>query len=145
MSSHIASLRSTKSAANARALRKAMTDAEHRIWYYLRAHRFLGLHVRRQVPLGPYVVDFLCESQRLVIEIDGGQHGDRQEADATRTEWLAARGYRVLRFWNNEVMENTGGVMEAIAAAVTPRPSPKGEGEMRDPLPGPPPRGREKS
>jgi very-short-patch-repair endonuclease len=106
-----------------------MTHAEGRLWYYLRAHRFLGLHIRRQVPIGPYVADFLCESQRLVIEVDGGQHAERCNEDEERSCWLRQHGYRVLRFWNNEVLENTAGVLERIAAAVTPSPAlPQGGG-----------------
>jgi very-short-patch-repair endonuclease len=108
-----------------------MTDAEWRLWYRLRAHRFLGLGFRRQVPMGHYIVDFVCEQSSLIVELDGGQHAETHAHDAERTRWLEERGYRVIRFWNNDVLANTEGVLEAIAAA------------LNLPLPGPPPRGRE--
>jgi very-short-patch-repair endonuclease len=95
-----------------------MTDAERRLWHHLRAHRFHGLGFRRQVPLGPYVADFLCEAQRLIVEVDGGQHADRTVEDAQRTAWFEARGYRVLRFWNNDVMGNMEGVWDALSASL---------------------------
>jgi len=107
-----------------------MTDAEWRMWYFLRAQRFQHRKFRRQVPIGPYVADFLCEKSRLIVEIDGGQHADRRDADVDRTRWLELQGYRVLRFWNNDVFENIEGVLQMVATAL-------------DPLPGPPPRGRE--
>ena len=111
-------LRAPATAVNARDLRKHMTDAERRIWHHLRAHRFHGLGFRRQVPLGPYVADFLCESQRLIVEIDGGQHDGDRARDLKRTEWLESRGYRVVRFWNNEVMTNLEGVWDALTASL---------------------------
>ena len=95
-----------------------MTDAEWVLWYQLRGNRFGGMKFRRQVPLGPYVVDFLCERARLVIEVDGGQHAERRDRDDVRSEWLNARGYRVLRFWNGDVLENPDGVLEAVRRAV---------------------------
>jgi very-short-patch-repair endonuclease len=112
----------------ARSLRRKPTEAENRLWYYLRDRRFQGAKFRRQVPIGEYVVDFLCVSASLVVEADGGQHSERAEYDEARTKYLEARGYRVLRFWNNDVMGNLEGVMQAIAMALTPGPSPKGEG-----------------
>jgi very-short-patch-repair endonuclease len=96
-----------------------MTDAEHRLWYYLRGRRLAGWKFRRQVPLGNYVVDFLCEEARLIVEVDGGQHSEMQAADAERTRWLEARGYRVVRFWNNEVLGNTEGVLETLSPALS--------------------------
>ena len=93
-----------------------MTDCEYRLWYYLRARRFQGCKFRRQVPLGPYIVDFLCEKSRLIVEVDGGQHAERVRHDAARSEWLVAQGYRVLRFWNNDVLENIEGVLETLLA-----------------------------
>jgi very-short-patch-repair endonuclease len=91
-----------------------MTDAERRLWYYLRAHRFEGLGFRRQVPLGPYVADFLCEQLRIVVEVDGGQHAERKREDEERTRWFNSRGYRVVRFWNSDVMGNMEGVWDAL-------------------------------
>ena len=95
--------------AKARRLRADMTEAEKRMWYLLRRGQFGGLKFRRQVPIGPYIIDFACLSERLVIELDGGQHDANAEEDARRTAWLEAQGYRVLRFWNNEVFENLDG------------------------------------
>ncbi len=96
-----------------------------RLWYHLRAHRFLGLKFKRQKPIGPYIVDFACPALRLVIEIDGGQHSEEAEYDRRRDAWLHKRGYTVLRFWNNEVMENMEGVLERIVVAVRDQaPSP---------------------
>ncbi len=97
-------------------LRATMTDAEQRLWYHLRGRRFMGLKFRRQMPLGRYVVDFVCLEQRLVLELDGGQHVDRTGADQDRDAWLRACGFRVLRFWNNEVMEDLPGVLARIAS-----------------------------
>ena len=115
----------------ARKLRHTMTDAERKLWSRLRAHQ-LGAHFRRQAPLGPYVLDFVCFASRLVIEVDGGQHAD-SESDQVRDAWLQGQGFRVLRFWNNEVLQNIDGVLETIMVelnkAPPPQPSPvKGEG-----------------
>jgi very-short-patch-repair endonuclease len=96
------------------------TDAESRLWRHLKQSPILGTHFRRQVPIGPYVADFACMAARLVIEIDGSQHGlpQNSESDAARTRWLKSEGYRVLRFWNNDVSKNMDGVLEAIHAAI---------------------------
>jgi len=91
-----------------------MTDAERRLWRYLRRH-FLGVHFRRQVPIGPYIVDFACLGRKLVIEIDGGQHMGSAE-DEIRDRWLRERGYRVLRFWNHDVLKNSEGILTVIAS-----------------------------
>src|SRR3989344_6914729 len=106
--------------ARAKKLRQVMTEAEKRMWYRLRAHRLLGFKFKRQKPVGPYVVDFACPALKLVIEIDGGQHSDEADYDRARNAWLRKHGYTVLRFWNNEVMENLEGVLEAIASAASP-------------------------
>ena len=100
----------------ARDLRQQMTDAERFLWSRLR-RRFLGAKFRRQVPLGPYIVDFACMRSKLVIEVDGGQHLENL-ADAARDRWLAENGFRVLRFWNHEVLQNLDGVLERIAMEV---------------------------
>ena len=100
-------------------LRSNLTDAERRLWYYLRAGRFEGCKFRRQVPLGRYVVDFLCEEARLIVEVDGGQHAEQVERDAERTQWLSARGYIVLRFWNNDVLGNIEGVLATLSPALS--------------------------
>ena len=101
---------------NARALRTNMTDAERKLWYRLRAHRFNGAPFRRQVPIGPFIADFVCLQARVIIEVDGGQHG--MESDAVRDAWFARQGFRVLRFWNNDVHSNFDGVMQVIADAL---------------------------
>jgi very-short-patch-repair endonuclease len=116
----------------AKRLRREMTQAERVVWRELRARRFTGFKFRRQEPIGSFVVDFMCCQARLIIELDGGQHAERNAADAERTHWLESRGFRVLRFWNNDVLTNTDGVMLRIAEAICPCP----------PHPGPlPPRG----
>jgi very-short-patch-repair endonuclease len=101
---------------NARALRQNMTDAERRLWRELR-RRTLGARFRRQVPIGSYIVDFACLQCRLIIELDGGQHLENPE-DLQRDAWLRSQGYRVLRFWNNDVLRNTEGVLTVILAAL---------------------------
>ncbi|MDO8875535.1 MAG: DUF559 domain-containing protein [Pseudolabrys sp.] len=109
----------------ARSLRRDSTDAERRIWSALRAHRLDGAGFRRQKPIGPYVVDFICETSRLIIELDGGQHfeAENQRRDARRDAFLSDKGYRVLRFNNHDVMVNKEGVLETIAAAIGSSPS----------------------
>ena len=106
----------------ARQLRRDMTDAERCVWKHLRAHRFAGEKFRRQVPIGPYIVDFVSHRSRLVVELDGGQHALQVEQDRERTRWLEGRGYRVIRFWNNQVLTETEPVLEAIALSLTPSP-----------------------
>src|SRR6266545_305997 len=106
--------------ATARRLRANATDTEARLWRHLRRAPMLGSHFRRQVPIGPYVADFACMAARLVIEVDGSQHGseDGRVQDETRTRWLQKEGYRVLRFWNNDVTQNIQGVLETVHAAL---------------------------
>ena len=116
---------------SARRLRQNMTDAEPKLWAALRDRQLDGVKFRRQHPLGPYVLDFFSEDGKLAIEVDGGQHADSAE-DVTRTAWLEARGCRVLRFWNNEVLSNLTGVLDIIRAATASphhNPLPTGEGE----------------
>ncbi len=103
---------------NARLLRTNPTEAEKRLWTILRRQQDAGNRFRRQAPIGRYIVDFVCLRRRLVIEIDGGQHADRVQADAARSAWLESQGFRVLRFWNNDVLGNTNGVLEAILQAL---------------------------
>jgi very-short-patch-repair endonuclease len=98
----------------ARRLRSHPTDAEKFLWSRLRRGQLGEYKFRRQSPIGPYVVDFVCFPARLVVEVDGGQHATQVEADATRTQWLESEGFKVLRFWNNEVFENTDGVVQTI-------------------------------
>jgi very-short-patch-repair endonuclease len=98
----------------ARNLRKNMTDAERVLWQHLRRKQIRSFKFRRQCPIGPYIVDFVCFDKMLVIELDGGQHAVAQEADGRRTEWLNRQGYRVLRFWNHEVLQQPEAVLEVI-------------------------------
>ncbi len=109
---------------SARRLRRSMTDAERVLWKHLRAYRFRHAGFRRQTPIGPYIVDFVCHKTKIVIEIDGGQHAEATQgaADRHRTEWLEKRGYQVLRFWNNEVLKNMDGVQIQIEIALRARP-----------------------
>ena len=119
---------------SARRLRRDQTDAERTLWFRLRDRRLNGLKFRRQMPLKSYVVDFCCESARLVIELDGGQHAIRVDEDARRTSELESFGYVVPRFWNNDVLNNIDGVLETIVATASqepphPNPLPNGERE----------------
>ena len=99
----------------ARTLRGNATEAEKRIWSKLRDRRLAGHKFRRQVPIGPYIVDFFCPDGKLIVEVDGGQHALDAARDEKRTNWLESEGYRVVRFWNNVVLGNTDGVLDAIA------------------------------
>ncbi len=101
--------------ARARAMRGAPTDAELRLWRLLRDRRLCGLKFRRQVPVGPYIVDFLCVGAKLIVEADGSQHAENPR-DETRDAYLARQGWIVLRFWNHEVMRNREGVLATILA-----------------------------
>jgi very-short-patch-repair endonuclease len=98
----------------ARKLRKTQTDAELRLWHQLRGRRLGGLKFKRQVPIAGFVADFVCEEARLVIEIDGSQHGTRAAQDEERTKRLNIAGYEVLRFWNNDVTDNLDGVLVRV-------------------------------
>jgi len=96
----------------ARNLRQNPTEAEKRLWSRLRRKQLGGYRFRRQSPIGGYVVDFVCPSRKIIIEVDGGQHSASRDAD--RTKWLEGEGYRVLRYWNHDVLENTDGVLNDI-------------------------------
>jgi len=99
----------------ARRFRSELTPHERRLWYLLRDRRFEGEKFRRQVPIGPYIADFASLSRKLVIELDGGQHSESQR-DTKRDDYLRTEGWTVLRFWNNELIENREGVLVRIAA-----------------------------
>ena len=116
----------------ARQLRRDSTDVEKRLLKALR-HKLPDFKWRHQMPVGPYFADITCFSSRLVIEVDGGQHAEASEYDATRTRFIERQGYRVLRFWNNEVNDNLGGVLEVIANVLSPSPSQPSAGAL--PLP----------
>jgi very-short-patch-repair endonuclease len=116
---------SSRLRSKARELRRNSTDAERILWSELRDHRLNGIGFRRQVPIKNYIADFACHVAKLVVELDGGQHfSDQSErADAARSAVIEARGFRVLRFSNHDVMTNRAGVLETIAAAVAERAS----------------------
>jgi very-short-patch-repair endonuclease len=115
----------------ARRLRKSSPDAERRFWLHVRDRRLAGYKFFRQFPIGPFVVDFVCKSVGLVVELDGGQHAEQRRYDDRRDRFLSERGYRVIRVWNCDVVENIDGVLSAVlrelaARSVTraSRPSP---------------------
>uniref|UniRef100_Q07IT1 DUF559 domain-containing protein n=1 Tax=Rhodopseudomonas palustris (strain BisA53) TaxID=316055 RepID=Q07IT1_RHOP5 len=105
----------------ARRLRRNATDAETALWQKLRARALLGHKFVRQEPIGHYTVDFICRERRLIIEVDGGQHA-ASPRNEVRDQWLRDRNYRVLRFWNNDVLGNINGVLETIAVALGETP-----------------------
>ena len=104
----------------AKQLRKNMTDAERLLWQRLRLNQIHGHKFRRQFPIDPYIVDFICLENRLIVELDGGQHATQREYDSVRSKWLEAQGFQVIRFWNHEVMQNTDAVVEEIARKLPP-------------------------
>ena len=107
----------------AKDLRKSMTDAERLLWQRLKAKQLDGLKFRRQEQIGRFIVDFVCHDKGIVIEADGGQHAAEREKDEERTQWLNSQGYTVLRYWNNEILTNTEGVMESIRSVCMKVPS----------------------
>ena len=109
----------------ARRLRIDSTEVERLLWQRLRNRQLGGNKFRRQVTIGPFIVDFACIDACLIVEIDGGQHSE--ERDAARTAFLQSKGYRVIRFWNNEVLENIDGVLQSILMKIedeAPSPNP---------------------
>ena len=139
----------------ARALRRQASDAEYALWKHLRGRRLKGYKFRRQVVIEPYIVDFLCLETKLIIEADGGQHAEQMAYDARRTATLEGMGYKIMRFWNNEILGELQSVLEQIELALiedsldrgasrepprpgtshpgTPHPSPLPEGERDRP------------
>ncbi|MBA2689758.1 MAG: endonuclease domain-containing protein, partial [Burkholderiales bacterium] len=105
----------------AKCLPASQTDAETRLWRELRAHRFAGLKFKRREPLGAYIVDFVCYAAKVVIEVDGGQHVD-SVPDVERDKWLTSQGFRVLRFWNNQVLGQTEAALARIFEVVSKLP-----------------------
>ena len=99
-------------------LRKTSTDAENKLWALLRNRQLLGWKFRRQAPIGNYIVDFVCLDAKLIIEVDGGHHQEQTAYDEERSQWLTSEGYRVLRFWNNQVLREFGAVQETILAGL---------------------------
>ena len=130
----------------ARQLRKDMTDAERFAWQRIRYRQIGGQKFRRQAPIGPFIADFVCHECRLIVELDGGQHAEQREMDASRTRWFESQGYRVVRFWNHEVLQDWDVVAEVIwehVQALTPHPDPPPQGGRgkEAPHPDPPPQG----
>ncbi|WP_109807098.1 endonuclease domain-containing protein [Sphingosinithalassobacter portus] len=118
--------------AQARELRNSATEAEKLLWARLRRSQLGGLKFSRQMPVAGFVADFMCRSEKLVVELDGSQHFDNAKSDAERTRRIEAQGFRVIRFWNSDVMTNMDGVLEAILAAAEKR-------REREPTPQPHP------
>ena len=121
-----------KTLTKAQRLRREMTDAERNLWSVLRNRQLSGAKFRRQQPIGPFIADFVCQELRLVIEADGGQHADNIR-DKRRTAFLEGKGYRVLRFWNNEILGNLDGVAQVIAAALSAPPPARASRESPSP------------
>jgi very-short-patch-repair endonuclease len=114
--------------AHARNMRQVSTDAERKFWWQVRDRRFGGYKFKRQFPIGRYIVDFVCLEAKLVVELDGGQHADQTAYDSVRDTYSKARGFRVLRFWNTELLTNADGVLEILSCRLKHPPHP-------DPLP----------
>ena len=116
----------------ARKLRWQSTDAERLLWKHLRAHRMAGHKFKRQVVIEPYIVDFVCLEAKLIIEADGGQHLEQARQDLARSQFLGSLGYRIIRFWNHEILGDIHAVLEQIhrhlIEAPSPQPSPGGRG-----------------
>jgi very-short-patch-repair endonuclease len=115
---------SERPTARSRELRVNATEAERRLWARVSARQVAGVRFNRQFPIGPFICDFVSRAAKLVIELDGGQHAAQLEADAQRSAYLQIRGYRVLRFWNNDVLGNIDGVVETIERILMTAPPP---------------------
>ena len=127
-------IRGKKDRSFQRSLRGGQSDAEAKLWSHLRNRRLLGHRFRRQHEIGPYTVDLLCPDRSLIVELDGGQHSERVAYDEARTRFLESRGFRVLRFWNDEALARTDAVIESIVTALqathpSTQPSPRSRGE----------------
>jgi len=107
----------------ARNLRKNMTDAERMLWRYIRNKQLNGLKFRRQQPIGKYIVDFVCFEKKVIIEVDGGQHAINKTEDTVRDNWLNEQGFKVLRFWNNDILTNCSAIIEEILEVLVVHPA----------------------
>ena len=121
----------------ARRLRREMTEAERKLWRFLRDRTLVGVKFRRQVPIGNFIADFCCLDSRLIVELDGGQHADQGDADASRSRFLAKEGFRVLRFWNDQVLNGAEFAVEEILTVIgsDPQAPSPGARNARRPLP----------
>ena len=131
----------------AQKLRNNLTEVEKRLWKYLRNKQLDGLKFRRQQPVGPYIVDFINLEKRLIIEVDGGQHAKSIQKDLERDAWFQQQNFKVLRFWDNEVLENMEGVLESIkekCSLSSLTPSTKGVEEITPPPTSSPVKGEDK-
>jgi very-short-patch-repair endonuclease len=114
----------TRQTDRSRELRSNATPAERALWHRLNARQVNGVRFNRQFPIGPFICDFVSRSAKLIVEVDGGQHNVRAEADERRTRFLENQGYRVIRFWNNDVIERVEGVIAEIERALLDSPPP---------------------
>ena len=117
-------MREMQGSRRANELRRNQTEAEKLLWYRLRDRRLSGYKFRRQFPIGPYVADFACLSAQLIVELDGGQHAEQTAYDAARDHHIRKEGFGVLRFWNNEVVENLDGVLSVLLDVLAARSKP---------------------
>ncbi|HEY9554093.1 endonuclease domain-containing protein [Allosphingosinicella sp.] len=115
---------SNRPTARSRELRRNMIPAERRLWSRIRARQIVDTRFNTKFPIGPFICDFVSRGPKLIIEVDGGQHAEQAKTGAGRTAYLKSEGYRVIRFWNNDVLENTDGVVQVIERALLDRPSP---------------------
>jgi len=122
------------STSRARSLRAGTTDAERKLWYAFRDRRFANFKFRRQVPVGPFIADFICYDARVVVEVDGSQHAE-SASDARRDRWFAANKFLVLRFWNNDVLKNLEGVLTLVLESLHQRPPHPARAERGHPSP----------
>ena len=123
--------------AKAREMRKNLTESEQALWKHLRMRQLAGCKFRRQQPIGPYIVDFVSFARKVIVEVDGGQHSQQAEYDSARTAWLEAQEYRVLRFWNRQVLKEIEAVKAVILKTLecsidTPHLNPPPQGGRRD-------------
>ena len=121
-----------------RDLRKNLTPAEQKLWHGIRGKQLQGFKFRRQMVLGNYIVDFVCLERRLIVEVDGGQHLDNANYDLQRDQWLQSQNFTVLRFWNNQILNEFESVLESIAEHLTQNPPPPNRGRVGvgEPRPG---------
>jgi very-short-patch-repair endonuclease len=116
----------------ARHLRKNMTETEQFVWQRIRYCQLRGFRFRRQAPIGPYIADFVCFEAKLILELDGGQHAVRADADAIRTQWLESQGFRVFRVWNHEAFQEWDAIAETVATILVERSGSRSDGQREE-------------